>query len=164
MTKNRYAKHARAISERHDEDHLGFLRELNSYTEDRLVDEDWLEERTGAEVKSPSYWTQQRKEARPQSYYDFLVKDCLETHFVFYREFHGYSDDNEFMDAVLEDDLGLGSEEKVVKAYQQFEDTDVPDGWPPSSRTGPVEGEVEASKPDDATGQTGFDDWIGDNQ
>ncbi len=92
------------------------------------------------------------------------MKDCLETHLVFYREFHGYSDDDEFMDDVLEENVGMGSEENVVKAYQRFEDTAVPDSWPPRERTGPAEGEVEASKPDDVEGQTGFDDWIGDNQ
>ncbi|MFU1780229.1 hypothetical protein ACM16X_02485 [Haloarcula japonica] len=133
---DRYADQARHVAENlevgehtpTERSYFNILRRLDSRTEDRLQDEGYLEEYRGAETVSRGDWKDRRRDAVDTQLFDFLLYDSMEAHLVFYREYNGYSDDEEFIDDVLMKGVGAGSEDNVVETYNWLdEDVDAPE-------------------------------------
>ena len=109
--------------------HLDPLRTIGSYTEAQLLDEDYLRERTGAEVISCRNWQSTHRDVTDTALFEFLLRDAVEAHLVFYREHKGYSDDEAFIEGTL-DASGTAADhsaKNVVETWEWLQTVDVPE-------------------------------------
>ncbi len=102
------------------------LRRLNSEAETRLRRHEFLDERTGAECVRPQTWKDRREETADEHLYLYLLRDCIECHFLFYKHYHMYSDDDTFREAVTDDQLGQRSEHNIVTTLTWLDRIDAP--------------------------------------
>lgn len=110
-----------------DSSHINPLRDLASQSEDRLREQGWLEHNRGAETLTWHDWQERRRSAYAPHLFDFLLKDAMETHIVFYTVYHGFDNVDEFVQFLRETPSEGGSEVKVLETYQRLAQAGVPD-------------------------------------
>jgi hypothetical protein len=132
---DRYGPIARRLGPELRDDELGFtahldpLRTLCSVTEGPLRAEGYLEENTGAEIRTVTDWQERHKEAADRALFEWHLRDCIECHLVFYREYKGFEEDGPFIEAVL-DQSGTGADgcaQNVCRTWRWLDGLGIPD-------------------------------------
>ena len=124
-----FSEEARYIEEQADS-HQEIVDELRGSRKyrDALLEQGWHKENTGISVQSKRYWEKKRSDAVDTHHFDYLLRDIMEAELVFWKHYHRYSSDEEFIDDVENGDTGLGSEENIVKTWKWLTETlDAPD-------------------------------------
>lgn len=98
------------------------LRTIDTVTEDPLQAAGYLEDNRGAETVRWIDWRARRKEAADTPKFMWLLRDCIECHLVFYREFGGYEDDEAFLEAE-----GLDCPDNIADTWEWLQDFDIPE-------------------------------------
>jgi len=102
------------------------LRQLNSEAETRLRRREFLDERTGAECVRLQTWKDRRADTADEHLYLYLLRDCIECHFLFYKHYHMYRDDDTFREAVIDGQVGRDSETNIVTTSRWLDQVDAP--------------------------------------
>jgi hypothetical protein len=109
--------------------HLDPLRTISAVTETPLKTEGYLRENAGAEVIQQYDWQQKHKTVADRPLFEWLLRDAMEAHLVFYREYKNFEADEPFIEAVLEES-GTGADgcaQNVVETWQWLQELDVPE-------------------------------------
>ncbi|WP_157972506.1 hypothetical protein [Saliphagus sp. LR7] len=109
--------------------HFDPLRTIGSYTEAQLVDEGYLAENTGVEVRSRRDWKDTHGDVADSALFEFLLRDAVEVHLVFYREYKDYDDEEAFIEDTLEASgtTAGGSAPNIVGTWEWLQTLGVPD-------------------------------------
>lgn len=123
-----FSEEARNVEEKHGS-HQEIVDELRGSREyqEALLEQGWHKENTGISVQSRGYWKTQRKEAVDQHLFDYLLREIMEAELVFWKHYHSYDSDTEFIEDVLDGETRMGSEENIVETYTWLaEEIDAP--------------------------------------
>jgi hypothetical protein len=107
--------------------HLDPLRKLNSKTEKRLDAEGFKDSCKGVECTAVSTWQDRLETVRDEHLFLYLLRDSVETHLVFYREYAGYGPDSE--DSYIEyvdDGNSYDCPENIVRTWRWLRKIDAP--------------------------------------
>lgn len=102
------------------------LRRLNKHAENRLREHCFLAENVGAECVRIQGWKEQRQQTADKHLYLYLLRDCIECHFLFYKHFQMFEDDAVFREAVSNNQIGSRSERKIVATLNWLDHIDAP--------------------------------------
>lgn len=107
--------------------HLDPLRKLTSKTEKRLDAEGFKDEYKGVECTRVSTWKSRVDEVRDEHLFLYLLRDSVETHLVFYREYAGYGPDTEDEYIQYVDDRNTyDCPENIVRTWRWLQKIDAP--------------------------------------
>jgi hypothetical protein len=131
LTEVDFAEEARRI-EQEAESHQEVVNELRGSREykEALLEQGWHKENTGISVCKLSYWKGQRKEANDKHHFDYLLREIMEAELVFWKHYHDFDSDQEFVNAVVNGDLDTASPSvpNIVKTWKWVtEEVDAPE-------------------------------------
>jgi hypothetical protein len=107
--------------------HLDPLRRLTAVTETRLEEEGFKAEQTGVECTRVRAWKDRLETVRDPHLFLFLLRDSVETHLVFYREYAGYGEEDEVAYiAYVDEGNSYDCPENIVKALRLLREIDAP--------------------------------------
>ena len=111
MSEVSFAEEARQIEEEAEthQEVVNKLRGSREYQE-ALLEQDWHKENTGISVMTVSYWQEQRKEAVDKHHFDYLLREIIEAELVFWKHYHDFDLDQDFVNAVSNGDLNTASD------------------------------------------------------
>ena len=109
-----------------EQDVLNPLCRVDRQTEDRLRRHNFLENHVGAECTKPSTWRQRRREAVDEQLFLYLLWDCIEAHFVFYKLYHFFEDDTAFTNAVQDRTVSSHCPHNIVTTHTWLQEIEAP--------------------------------------
>lgn len=107
--------------------YLDPLRKLASQSEKRLEAEGFKDDWKGVECTTVSTWKDRLDEVRDEHLFLYLLRDSVETHLVFYREYAGYGADEEaaYIEYV-DDGNSYDCPENIVRTWRWLQKIDAP--------------------------------------
>jgi len=107
--------------------YLDPLRKLTRQTEERLEAEGFKDEHKGVECTRVRTWKNRRDAVRDEHLFLYLLRDSVETHLVFYREYAGYGQDEEAAYiAYVDDGNSYSCPENIVRTWRWLQEIDAP--------------------------------------
>lgn len=126
--KRKFTEEARRIEEEEDPEEIvndtvqaNAIEEKTRGTremEEALLERGWHRENCGISVQSKQDWKDERKEVKDKHTYDFLLFDIIEAQIVFWKHHYKFTDDEEFIEAVIE--KGSNYSGSVVNIVETF--------------------------------------------
>lgn len=133
---DRFGDVARALVDDCTEDRLpdrplNPLRTLGTATERRLYDAGYLDQQCGAETTRLPTWQDRRETATDRHRFEFLLRDAIEVHLLFYREDRGYDSDAAFVSDYADVDDRLNCPRNVTATWRWLQAIDAPTEFVP---------------------------------
>jgi len=105
------------------------LRTIDAVAEQRLVDEGYLDDNRGGETVRLRDWQDKRRACADKAQFEYLLRDAIEAHLVFYREYKSFSDNGTFVDEVLSVSGTRADKcaQNIAKTWQWLQEIDAPE-------------------------------------
>lgn len=118
MSNYGFAEEARQVEKELDS-HQEIVNELRGTAEfqEALLEQGWHKDDTGISVQKVSDWKKQRQDAVDEHHFDYLLREIIEAELVFWKNYHSYDSDEEFIEDVQNGETGMDSTQNIVKTW-----------------------------------------------